>query len=203
MTTDNIKDVRGRSMADAAVGPCDCDPHIEHCPSCAPYLHEPLKPAGEEDKATYKQIADNYTSPANCPRCAELQQDLQTTADALGHIQRQFEAVNQDRDDWIACHAKIFRKLQEANNTIAQQAKRIKELETDSYQYGVRVGSEYADKLCEQLAAAQAKIDALMLEYCPDEMTHEQLSSWASHQVTATPDEQAAIDAAIKASKEG
>ena len=126
----HIEDVRGRSMADAAVGPCDCDPHIEYCPSCAPYLHEPLKPAGEEDKATYKQIADNYTQPADCPRCAELQQDLQTTADALGHIQRQFEAVNQDRDDWIACHDKIFRKLQEANNTIAQQAKRIKELET-------------------------------------------------------------------------
>ena len=38
-----------KSMADAAVGPCDCDPHIEHCPSCAPYLHEPLKPAGEEE----------------------------------------------------------------------------------------------------------------------------------------------------------
>ena len=48
----HIEDVRGRSMADAAVGPCDCDPHIEHCPSCAPYLHEPLTPAGEEDKAT-------------------------------------------------------------------------------------------------------------------------------------------------------
>ena len=70
---DHIEDVRGRSMADAAVGKCDCDPHIEYCPSCAPYLHEPLKPAGEEDKATYKQIADNYTSPANCPRCAELE----------------------------------------------------------------------------------------------------------------------------------
>ena len=74
--TDHIEDVRGRSMADAAVGPCDCDPHIEYCPSCAPYLHEPLKPAGEEDKATYKQIADNYTSPANCPRCAEHERNI-------------------------------------------------------------------------------------------------------------------------------
>ena len=221
-----------KSMADAAVGPCDCDPHIEHCPSCAPYLHEPLKPAGEEDKATYKQIADNYTSPANCPRCAELQQDLQTTADALGHIQRQFEAVNQDRDYWIACHAKIFRKLQEANNTIAHQAARIEELAIDAAManqareignhFGLTymqvwsdpsIASQVIDKMkeqqatiaqqAEQLAAAQAKIDALMLEYCPDEVTHEQLSSWASHQVTATPDEQAAIDAAIKASKEG
>lgn len=31
-------------------------------------------------------------------------------------------------------------------------------------------------------AALQAKIDALMLEYCPDEMTPEQLANWAKHQ---------------------
>ena len=41
-----------KSMADAAVGPCDCDPHIEYCPSCAPYLHEPLKPASQADQGT-------------------------------------------------------------------------------------------------------------------------------------------------------
>lgn len=29
----------------------------------------------------------------------------------------------------------------------------------------------------------QAKIDMLMLEYCPDEMTPEQLKEWESHQV--------------------
>jgi len=34
----------------------------------------------------------------------------------------------------------------------------------------------------QQLAAAQARIDALMLEYCPDEMTKEQLVEWAKHQ---------------------
>lgn len=32
------------------------------------------------------------------------------------------------------------------------------------------------------LAGAQAKIDALMLEYCPDEMTHEQVENWGKHQ---------------------
>ena len=29
---------------------------------------------------------------------------------------------------------------------------------------------------------AQAKIDALMLEYCPDEMTPEQLKTWGENQ---------------------
>lgn len=34
----------------------------------------------------------------------------------------------------------------------------------------------------EDLAAAQAKIDSLMLEYCPDEMTPEQIENWGKHQ---------------------
>lgn len=31
--------------------------------------------------------------------------------------------------------------------------------------------------------AAEAKVDALMLEYCPDEMTAAQWDRWASHQM--------------------
>ena len=38
-----------------------------------------------------------------------------------------------------------------------------------------------------KLEAAQAKIDALMLEYCPDEMSEEQRAEWARHQVEAKP----------------
>lgn len=33
-----------------------------------------------------------------------------------------------------------------------------------------------------QLAAKQAEVDALMLEYCPNEMSQEQLDNWAAHQ---------------------
>ena len=42
----------------------------------------------------------------------------------------------------------------------------------------------------------QAKVDSLMLEYCPDEMSQEQLENWKHHQRKATPEETAAIDAA-------
>lgn len=45
------------------------------------------------------------------------------------------------------------------------------------------------------LAAAQAKIDALMLEYCPDEMTPEQLAEWAKNQRAISDWEQQEIDA--------
>ena len=38
----------------------------------------------------------------------------------------------------------------------------------------------------EDLAAAQAKIDSLMLEYCQDEMTPEQIDNWGKHQKAAS-----------------
>ena len=44
-----------------------------------------------------------------------------------------------------------------------------------------------------EVAAKQARIDALMLEYCPDEMTPEQAAEWARHQ---RPVSQQAGDAA-------
>lgn len=39
-----------------------------------------------------------------------------------------------------------------------------------------------AYKIEKNLAAAQAKIDALMLEYCPEEMTPEQIAKWERYQ---------------------
>lgn len=36
-----------------------------------------------------------------------------------------------------------------------------------------------------KLGVLQARIDALMLEFCPDEMTLDQLANWAAHQRAA------------------
>lgn len=41
---------------------------------------------------------------------------------------------------------------------------------------------EHIAHLERQNAALQAKLDAVMLEYCPEEMTAEQLERWALHQ---------------------
>lgn len=38
------------------------------------------------------------------------------------------------------------------------------------------------DELRRELAAKQAQIDRLMLEFCPDEMTQDQISEWKRHQ---------------------
>ncbi len=44
------------------------------------------------------------------------------------------------------------------------------------YSKGYAAGKKAAD------ASLQAKIDALMLEYCPNEMTKEQIENWKRHQ---------------------
>jgi hypothetical protein len=54
----------------------------------------------------------------------------------------------------------------------------------------------------DELKALQARIDGLMLEYCPDEMTPEQVEEWGRNQVRCSPEEEAAINAAVgKAAK--
>ena len=43
----------------------------------------------------------------------------------------------------------------------------------------------------------QAKLDEVMLEYCPDEMTDDQKAEWARHQQPVSEQEQQAIDAVL------
>ena len=49
-----------------------------------------------------------------------------------------------------------------------------------------------------EMEANQARIDELMLEYCPDEMSEEQRRNWAKHQRAASPEERSALSAASR-----
>ena len=42
---------------------------------------------------------------------------------------------------------------------------------------------EQLDRNAEKIASKQAQIDRLMMEYCPDEMTEEQVNEWKKHQI--------------------
>lgn len=57
------------------------------------------------------------------------------------------------------------------------------------------VRSSEIKALREENGALQAKIDLLMLEYCPDEMTPEQMAEWERNQVRASPEQEAALAA--------
>jgi hypothetical protein len=68
--------------------------------------------------------------------------------------------------------AKLARLMEEASEQLKTLA------------YRVRQGT---DALMSELDARQAKIDALMLEFCPDEMTADQLENWKRHQRGTKP----------------
>jgi len=46
----------------------------------------------------------------------------------------------------------------------------------------IEINKWVIEELMTQCAFRQAKIDELMLEYCPDEMTQEQIKEWEEHQ---------------------
>ena len=54
------------------------------------------------------------------------------------------------------------------------------------------------DKARKSDSAKQAKIDALMFEYCPEDMTTEQIDEWAEHQRPVSAQLSAAITAALQ-----
>ena len=48
----------------------------------------------------------------------------------------------------------------------------------------VNTACDKIEELQKKLAASQARIDQLMLEFCPEEMTQEQMTEWANNQTS-------------------
>ena len=77
---------------------------------------------------------------------------------------------------------------------------------TLEYQYIEQQEKELTDlrarleKAERDAASKQARIDEMMLEYCPDEMTHEQKEGWGKHQVPVSTQEQRILGAALRRS---
>ena len=73
-----------------------------------------------------------------------------------------------------------YRNLEAENARLAAEVERLKqELDEALLIHQTDTGTESV------VATLQARIDELMLEYCPDEMTPEQLDEWARHQIPA------------------
>jgi hypothetical protein len=79
---------------------------------------------------------------------------------------------------------RMLARAREAEQQLAlMQDERNRQLETEA---GMKRQLDAAWQeiavLKAKLAAKQARIDELMMEYCPDEMTEEQLEEWSKHQ---------------------
>jgi hypothetical protein len=47
----------------------------------------------------------------------------------------------------------------------------------------LKAGDEVLMVMARRIVELEAQVDALMLEYCPDEMTDDQVRNWGKHQV--------------------
>lgn len=88
--------------------------------------------------------------------------------------------------------------LVEAERAAREAAEQQIKMDTECIER-IRSSAEAAES---RLATVEAKLDAVMLEYCPGEMTPEQVANWEAHQRPATAEETATIEAAL-AAKEG
>jgi len=79
-----------KSAASSAIGPCNCDPHIETCDQCAPYLAGKGEPIGKVTRLANNHLSvdwfgkfdalkcgqELFTAPHPCPKCAEYEAEL-------------------------------------------------------------------------------------------------------------------------------
>lgn len=75
------------------------------------------------------------------------------------------------------------------------------ELERFHLAYGAECTRQAVLADRERCNALQEMIDALMLEYCPDEMTQDQLTEWSNRQVAVSPKRREQADKSARARK--
>ena len=87
--------------------------------------------------------------------------------------------------------------IQKANNEADFQRQRALMAE-----HHANVMQGFAEVAARKADALQAQLDALMLEFCPEEMTEAQKENWARHQRPASDEMQASVATALMGSNE-
>ena len=76
-------------------------------------------------------------------------------------------------------------ELRAENARLAAEVERLTKERDDDRRREYGYSQQTVDALQSTIATLQARIDELMLEYCPDEMTPDQLAEWERHQIPA------------------
>ena len=107
--------------------------------------------------------------------------------------------MDEDRYYNLGSHDKLFNQIDELTDALASRDAEIESLrqqlvtlKTELKSIGEAIDDPRTDLTMtmsevivdqkQQLSAAQAKIDELMLEYCQEEMTQEQIAEYEKHQ---------------------
>ena len=124
-----------------------------------------------------------------------------------GRLRKRIAKLMQQRDHWRAHAERLeyalriapgIRQSVEKYERLRARAERLHELEISHWAMVHEV-----ERLTRERGSLQARIDALMLEYCPDEMTPEQMAEWARSQTQhhLTEPERDAMQRALKRSQ--
>lgn len=131
-----------------------------------------------DHKAAHKR-ADNITK-----HTLEWHTPTQNLAVAYLDLEEQLQAAQQREQEAIAgavavqeACAKVF--IGYEDGPYVHPTARILALQLDS----IKAGRELLEPMKRDTEHKQSIIDRLMLEYCPDEMTPEQVKKWADAQV--------------------
>jgi hypothetical protein len=84
--------------------------------------------------------------------------------------------------DQNAANVDSVRRAIAAWNTRASTQPDVIDAEIARLREDALLDAKVIDSLSNAVQEAQAKIDELMLEYCPDDMTEEQIEEWKKHQ---------------------
>ena len=120
--------------------------------------------------------------------------NIEDDADILvGYI-----ATALDNKSWDKARAKIVEYLHKYNNEVdnspildsGEEFKKWLGSKTLSWALSVstvqNMETAWNAANCKEIESLQAKIDSLMLEYCPNEMTKDQIDNWEKHQVKSS-----------------
>lgn len=88
---------------------------------------------------------------------------IEQAAPDVAAMQARIAELENERDDWIACHAKVFRELQGAKQIVGNQAERIAELERqlDDSKADTYTESQYSSQQVRANVALLTKVDRL------------------------------------------
>ncbi len=87
---------------------------------------------GGEDSTSTENLIDAYEVDYNeeglislCRKLIAENARINDTIEALGFANREIERLTKSENDWIACHARTFRELQDSKTSVVNQAERI------------------------------------------------------------------------------
>jgi hypothetical protein len=104
--------------------------------------------------------------------CAESKQaEIEERNKRIEYLKFELGEAAENISDWGAYASEYFQEKWNLAGDIEQARKAIESVDSTWFN--------------QQVAERQSVIDMLMLEYCPDEMTNEQLANWVRCQVAA------------------